>query len=403
MTQAVAADGQRQPDDEKPKYDYIDCVRGYAVMLVITTHLTYLFPELPYPVQRITKLGWHGVQLFFLASAITLLLSWHGERARRRSVDKGGFLIRRFFRIAPAYYLAGLCYFLIARPPGGFEFVQALTTAVFINSWSPLWIPTVSPGWNVVPGGWSIGVEFTFYACFPLFAAVVTSLPRAFAALVCSCVAAAVINNLTAAGLHGHFDSTAINNFLYFWFPNQLPIFILGAIAFLLLRRAETDPTARWVVSLSRRPPLWAAIAIAGFVLCAFLRTPLWWGDGAAVPPGLFVISLCFLLFVLALSRPQPGLFVNPVVQAIGKVSFSAYLVHFAILQDVVQRWPAVFHLDAKGLPAIAAFAATDVITIGLTFCVAWCIYRAIELPMMDVGRRIVAARRLRLAAAAAR
>jgi hypothetical protein len=49
--------------------------------MVIVAHATYLFPSLPCPVHRLAVMGWIGVQLFFLASAVS----------------------RRFFRLAPAY------------------------------------------------------------------------------------------------------------------------------------------------------------------------------------------------------------------------------------------------------------------------------------------------------------
>ena len=85
----MAANGRA----EHLNFAYIDALRGCAILFVITCHLTFSYPELPYPVHRLTVLGWHGVQLFFLASCVTLLLSWHGEVARRER--------RRFFSHPP--------------------------------------------------------------------------------------------------------------------------------------------------------------------------------------------------------------------------------------------------------------------------------------------------------------
>ena len=67
-------------DPQKQYFTLPIYVRGYAILLVITCHETYWFPELPYPVHRVTVLGWHGVQLFFLASAVTLMMSWQYRR-----------------------------------------------------------------------------------------------------------------------------------------------------------------------------------------------------------------------------------------------------------------------------------------------------------------------------------
>ena len=49
------ADEERRT--EHPVFVYIDALRGYAILLVITSHLPYSYPELPYPVRRFSLLG----------------------------------------------------------------------------------------------------------------------------------------------------------------------------------------------------------------------------------------------------------------------------------------------------------------------------------------------------------
>src|ERR1700744_3241432 len=88
----------------KPKFAYIDCLRGYAVLMVMVNHVTYAMPKVPWRVHQLGAFGWHGVQLFFLASAITLLMSSSYERDRTGQVSASDFFVRRFLRIAPMYY-----------------------------------------------------------------------------------------------------------------------------------------------------------------------------------------------------------------------------------------------------------------------------------------------------------
>ncbi|MDE2006759.1 MAG: acyltransferase, partial [Rhodospirillales bacterium] len=145
---------------DHPRYEYIDSVRGYAVLLVMLAHYVYLFADLPYPLHRLAVMGWYGVQLFFLASCVTLLMSRDHEIARRGTVSTGAFFLRRIFRIAPAFYVAAAIYFVASPPRGGFDAVQALATLGFVNAWHPLLAPTVPGAWTVVPGSWSISVEF---------------------------------------------------------------------------------------------------------------------------------------------------------------------------------------------------------------------------------------------------
>ena len=116
------------------KYPFIDALRGYAVLMVITCHTGGMFPELPYPLKKLTNFGSHGVQLFFLMSCVTLMLSWLSDEAKGRA-GVASFWTRRLFRIAPLYYLAGAFYFLIEPPASGFDLTQLLASLSFVNAW----------------------------------------------------------------------------------------------------------------------------------------------------------------------------------------------------------------------------------------------------------------------------
>src|SRR5260221_7992689 len=131
------------------KFGFIDALRGYAVLLVIASHVGSMFPELPYPVKKLTNFGWHGVQLFFLISCVTLLMSWRADERKGRS-NAVTFWRRRFFRIAPVDYLAAAVYFIAHPPPPGLHLWQGGRAVTFVNRLHPLWPPTVL---SQLPGG----------------------------------------------------------------------------------------------------------------------------------------------------------------------------------------------------------------------------------------------------------
>jgi peptidoglycan/LPS O-acetylase OafA/YrhL len=358
--------------------------------MVITTHVTAQYRELPNPVARLTASGWFGVQLFFLASCYTLLRSWHLEHDRRQSIDVTSFFIRRWFRIAPAYYVAGVLYFFLSPPLHGFDFWQAVRTATFINAWYPSWTSTVGDAWTVVPGGWSIGVEFTFYLLFPLFALWTTSLRRAGVLLLATIILGAVANRACEALLHGSFSATDLGNFLFFWFPNQMSVFALGGVMFFLLREAER-PESRFGLWLRRNGNTLALASIIAFSILAYIPLGHYLGTAPYVPAGL-AASIPLIGFFVGLSTSSAPL-VNRYAVAMGKISFSAYLVHFALLR-VTSLMPDALGTQTTGYTAILAFTVGLALVLSLTFVVSWVTFHVVERPGIALGKVLTRALR---------
>ena len=311
-------------------------------------------------------------------------MSWHSEARKNGSVDVSAFFLRRFFRIAPAYYLAGLLYFLFFPPLGGFDAWQAVRAATFTNALRPAWMPTVPGAWSVVPGGWSVSVEFCFYVLFPVLAMTVTNLRRALWLLL-GCIGLAVVANLIAARtLAGVYGPAAINNFLFFWFPNEASVFALGAVLYFFLVR-QVGPDAG--NARTRHGTAMAALGIAAFCALAFLPLGRYLGANPPVPAGQ-AACVPIIIFVIALARGS-RLFVNQAIAAVGKVSFSAYLIHFAVI-NVVEAWPVFLHTHAVGFAAIAAYAVGFALTVALTCAASWVTFTLIEQPMIGMGKRLI-------------
>ena len=375
---AVSQSPAAPPQAADDKLDYIDAVRGWAILLVITVHAFGTLKQTPWPVRRITDFGWHGVQLFFLASAVTLLLSWQRSAGPTRMRD---FFIRRFLRIAPLYYLGAIIYF-VARPPAtGFDLGQLLATLFFVNSWHPDWIPT-TPGWMVVPGGWSIGVEFTFYFLFPVIAALVTSFRRALVFLAVT-IAVALVGNYVGGIVFGDYPSAAVSNFLFFWFPNQFPIFGLGFVLFFLLRAGPAR---------IGRGAAYAWLAVA-FLTCAIA---IYFPSAGAHyftllgPPNLLIASIGFSFFIYALAKGPPTLFTHPMVRWVGVLSFAAYVLHFLAIDIVMAVFGRWVDFSATGFGAVGAGIFLWVMTVGLTLILAALAHRFIEQPGIRLSRQLV-------------
>lgn len=343
---------------EPRHYDYIDALRGYAILMVIAVHSSQYISDLSPTARALADQGARGVQLFFVASAMTLWMSWHA-----RNDGPVAFYIRRVFRIAPLFYLC-LPIFLILEnhgpslyAPEGIGFRQIIMAATFTHGFMPDAIT------SVVPGSWSIADEMIFYALLPLLMAIRVRLSGAVILVGLATVGCLVIERYVVSATHGILDPAwrdAWATFYFLWFVNQFPCFLFGMLV------------ARWIAE--DRPTPWPTALVIGAAAFACLVA-------VVIPPKLGVTlpmqyGVVFAIFALGLSKWQPILLVNSLICWIGKVSYSAYLIHFLILSAAVP-----FPHESLG----TAFVSLAAITIGLSSIS----YLVIERPFNRIGRQL--------------
>ena len=223
------------------KFAYIDALRGLAVLGVIMVHVGLRYNNLPSWITPITDQGARGVQSFFILSALTLFLSMK-QRTTLGEFGQRDFLIRRFFRIAPLFYLAAIIYsardvILNHFSTGGYQDFELLPfTSTFLlvtNGLNPSWINLV------VPGGWSITVEMTFYLFVPLLFRKIKSLRGSIVFTVFTFLIAFFANYVYTIIAAGHISENKLDSYLFYWFPNQLPVFSLGILVYFLIEKTQ--------------------------------------------------------------------------------------------------------------------------------------------------------------------
>lgn len=343
------------------KYAYIDALRGYAILMVIAVHSSQYFSDLPYGVQKLADQGAQGVQLFFVASALTLCMSW-----KARGDGALPFYVRRFFRIAPMFYLA-IPFFLWFRgfgpsiyAPDGLGLRHVLMAATFTHGLMP---DTIT---SVVPGSWSVADEMMFYLMFPLLFAALSRVRFVTAAVV------ALLSTWLLYRAHQPIYRyqqsitdpawlSAWSTFFYLWLPLQLPCFLFGMCVFKWMDEGHGVKWARELVILSVAAMVWIAF-FPGTPYVGRLAMPVQYG-------------FLFALFALGLSHWSPVALVNPVIGWIGKVSYSAYLIHLAVISTVP-------------IPAYN-YAETFAAVLALTIAASSITYLYVEQPFNRFGRRV--------------
>jgi peptidoglycan/LPS O-acetylase OafA/YrhL len=349
---------------------YIDAARGWAFLGVLTFHAFARAPVKNYFLQSLAASGNYGVQLFFIASALTLFMSLESRRTRDdRPITY--FFIRRFFRIAPLFYV-GIVFYLLAWGTGPRDFAptgihphQIILTALFLHGW---WPDAIN---SVVPGGWSIAVEMNFYLLLPLLFLGLTTLRRAVMAFVISVPITITISIAVARLARGSVDPTLVSGFTYYWLPRQFSVFLLGIIVFHLSRKPGNHALATLV----------AILGLLGLIVVSLI--------GDRIPDAYLAHSICFAVILVALRSAPLRLLVNPATRLLGTISFSAYICHFFALDLAVATLPKLSFLPANH--SLIIFAVLWLLGLVLTCAFSCLTYRLIEIPGQNLGRAIIA------------
>lgn len=357
------------------KIRFVDALRGFAILGVLVIHCGQ-FGTNNYPmfIQNIIVNGAIGVQLFFVASAFTIFYTY-SNRYNKETNPNINFFIRRFFRIAPLYYL-GIIYFLWQNGLGARYF---LGDATYVSTWNILsnilFIHSISPYWitSVVPGGWSIAVEVCFYCFVPFLFLKIKNLNQAFILFLVTIILRMILQPLLQ-----YFPLISFGHlwteYLFFYPPDQFPVFACGIILYYLI----TAPITEW------RIDPFVLFILALLFLAQYLT------QTSFIFPVHIRFAMAFALLGFALSQKEFSILVNPVTTYIGKISYSMYLVHFAIL-----FWLTKFNyvdFAPTGIPyfSLVNYALRFCFLLSITVAISSCTYYLIEVPLQNIGKSIV-------------
>lgn len=367
------------PQYKETKFQYIDALRGIAILMVVLNHSQSYILNLPIALKGLANYGQMGVQLFFIVSAFTLCLSFDRTKGDKSGLQK--FYIRRFFRIAPLYYFGIILYFLYyciiaplaagATPEVASKYTPTniFANLLLMNDWVP------GPANNkIVPGGWSIGTETTFYLLFPLlFFAYKYYSKKSKAFFTIPLLSIGVCFLLIQLVLSQSTFVLKNNSFLYFNIISQLPVFLLSMSLYFKMNLDN---------NLHLKTPLIYALGFLLFTGIAFSIINYFEHLVFFLPitAGLSFVFL-FLLF------KKVSFLTHPFLCRIGQLSYSIYLFHF------IFAWQGsrILNEQFKGIfsPAILLIL-TFVATLVLSVLLAMLSEKYIEKQGIALGNRLI-------------
>lgn len=231
-------------------------------------------------------------------------------------------------------------------------------------------VPQGQPGF--VWASWTIGIEMLFYALFPIYYMLAKDRWQAV-----SLALWLLIGWTAVQGLVSYFpsDPTSQAMFLQWTFLRRLPVFACGAIAYHLLLPGGywNDRTRQFGVALS-------TIAVAIYVALVNGWLPNLFGDP------FYWQGICFTLLLLGLGWAPAKVAVNRITKYLGRISYSLYLNHptIVLLLSPLQLW--IYRQD---LGLTVSFLACLAVNLATAIAVSEVTYRLVELPGIQIGKRL--------------
>jgi peptidoglycan/LPS O-acetylase OafA/YrhL len=350
------------------RLDHIDGLRGLAAALVLYQHLAEyggaLAPDGHWVEAQLhflltyVDLGKVGVVAFFAVSGYIVPFSFGSLRPRL------GFLISRFFRLYPAYWLS-LVLAVLLLPNIGQHVFSGVQVAANVTM-----VQYFLRQADVLGVYWTLLVELIFYAmCFGVFC-----LGRLRSAVTALWIFSAML----AMALVGAIAKSRGIGVIPASLPLYLAVMWYGAC--LRLATLEQDTAARRMCRI--------------MLPILVVMIPLVWAtaydDTSHKESVLSVIVAFYLALLMFLYCVHFRGFVWSPLVYLGGISYSLYLFHPLAL-ELALHW-------AKGYAWPMAGVVQLVMTVVLSVLAAHVVQRWVEVPAIRLGKRLVA----KLSAAAA-
>ena len=348
----------------------LDLLRAAAILLVLMSHYMGFVSHAP-TFGVVGKVGWAGVDLFFVLSGYLIGNQLLAPAARGEPLSLKTFFVRRLLRTLPNYYVVLAVYWLFPGPPlGGSSMAEPWRFLTFTQNFGLAYGQTFTHSW-------SLCIEEQFYLLLPLVVLALARLGfpvRLAWGLLVGGIVAGMATRAAAYALNGHDAFSAEVYYSSFCRADEL----LPGVAIALLRNFHPHAFAR----LLRHANLLCAAGLAlsvGILTCIHLDWP---ATSVTSTFGFSLLAIAFALLTCA--ALSPACILNridiPGASQLALWSYAVYLVHkpvFMALRPHLER----LHIDAGAPAAVVA-------VMGAGIAGGWVLYRCVETPFMRLRAR---------------
>ncbi|EPK7571290.1 acyltransferase family protein [Klebsiella michiganensis] len=361
----------------------LDGLRGYASLWVVLGHICNL-TECNIPIISSPSIG---VDVFILLSGYLMAKNY----AERQHVEPWtsfktvtSFWVRRFFRIAPLFYVLLIVAILLGNVFGDFReaignvWLSTQTDAdKYGDSSVANFFAHISFAFGFLPyysarttiPDWSIGLEMQYYAIFPVIMLFIMWF--GFIKTSISLMIICVISSLLAPDYFSEFTRPSMIVF-------KLPLFISG----MLIYKAAAEK--KFLYSLV------ALLAPVSALAIGYLITPLRMAIEIFI-----VLGMATLLFphkngslLKIISDSLKSFLSVGFSRFLGEVSYSVYLLHLMIVLPTIGM--LIEYPEFISFHPMIRFLIAAAISIPITYILSIYLYKHVEVKGIAIGRKVL-------------
>lgn len=364
-------------------------LRGLAALFVFWRHFMRLYegPEAEFfnilpgvSIESIFYFGFVGVDIFFVLSGFLLALPF-----ARYALDMGPrvalgrYFVRRVLRVFPAYYLQLIIILLVGD---WFLTWREMTDRSLIAHLFMFFNIGSQPIRPMVGVWWTLPVEFAFYLVLPFLALFLK--PRKWIFALATGLLISMVYRVWSADNFTHLSEHGIV-LIAQQLPGRGPTFLLGVTAAVLAvvfqKKGWSKPGPRW---------LDAMVVVGAAALWAWVLNIVpvaggnYWKGHWMMVMAPTVMGTAIAIGILAIYWGSPLgrlLFANRLVYFFGVISYSLYLWHFPVTQQI-------YKLLGTELQQLS-FSMQWLLMTGATVLVSWLSYLLAERPFIRLKSRI--------------
>ncbi|MEV6716362.1 acyltransferase [Lentzea sp. NPDC051208] len=354
---------------EMRRFPALDGLRAFAAVIVVFFHFG--------GAEWKWLSGWVGVYLFFVLSGFLITTLLLREQDLKGRISLKNFYIRRVFRIMPPYFVifAFIMAFFYLR--GDFFTIRYPETLKYYLPFMNEFLPAGMAGApnDYFSGSWTLGIEQKFYLVWPalmVVAGVAAARRRVYIALGAMAVLIACIP--LTAGWYTSYSMTAL-----YTSTVHYVVLLIGALLAIVMHSKRLYALVQPLTH-----PLIAPVAMIGFAVLHVNMETLWHATSNAVVLLLGYAVLTATLIASLMNRnPVTWVLSTAPARFVGDRSYSLYL-----FQGIAG------FMVAGLLPRFAVYGTLTAVVVTLvSLLLADVVYRWVEHPAIELGRRIIARR----------